>query len=108
MSTTKITLDTRFNGSSGPVTLRDAVRRMKAHEMACTVEPELLEGKANVFCDCVERGFTPLRGEIMAAYYVAERDAALDAFDRGLITEGELLQKRIDLDRQVLGHLSLS
>ncbi|MFC7716494.1 hypothetical protein [Nonomuraea recticatena] len=56
--TTKITLDTRFNDAFGPVTLREAVRRMKAHEMACTVEPELLEGKANVFCDCVERGFT--------------------------------------------------
>ncbi|MFD1936389.1 MULTISPECIES: hypothetical protein [Nonomuraea] len=102
MRTTKITLDTCFNGALGPVTLREAVRRLRARELACTVEPELVEGKVNVFCDCVERGFTPLRSEIMAAYYVAERDATIEAYDRGLITEGELRQKYLDLDRLVL------
>ncbi|MET9340141.1 MULTISPECIES: hypothetical protein [unclassified Nonomuraea] len=102
MRTTKITLDTCFNGALGPTTLRDAVRRLRARELTCTVEPELVEGKVNVFCDCVEHGFTPLRSEIMAAYYVAERDAANEAYRRGLITEGERRQKYLDLDRQVL------
>ncbi|MEU6997345.1 hypothetical protein [Nonomuraea sp. NPDC046570] len=103
MSTTKITLDTRFNGSIGPVTLREAVRNLRAHELACTVEPELLDGKVSVFSECVERGFTPLRSEIMAAWYVAARDATAEAFNRGLITEGELRQKEIDLARVVFG-----
>ena len=83
----KITLDTKFNGSLGQVTLGEAVRQLKAHELACTVSPETVELKVTVFSDCVERGFTPLRSEIMAAYYVAERDATTEAFDRGFITE---------------------
>ncbi|WP_214321364.1 hypothetical protein [Nonomuraea sediminis] len=98
----KITLDIEFNGSLGRVTLAEAVKHLKAHELACTVSPETVEQKVSVFSDCVERGFTPLRSEIMAAYYVATRDATSEAFDRGLITEGELRQRRVDLDRLVL------
>lgn len=98
----KITLDTRFNGSLGPVTLREAVAQLKAQDLACTVAPETVAGKVSVFADCVERGFTPLRSEIMAACYVAERDATTEAFDRGLITEGELRQQYLDLDRRFL------
>ncbi|MEU8247475.1 hypothetical protein [Nonomuraea sp. NPDC048916] len=98
----KITLDTRFNGSLGPITLREAVAQLKAHELACTVAPDLLDEKVTVFSTCVERGFTPLRSEIMAAYYMAELDATTEAFNRGLISEGELTQKRLDLARQVL------
>ncbi|MER7502238.1 hypothetical protein AB0L05_13605 [Nonomuraea pusilla] len=98
----KITLDTRFRGSLGTVTLREAVQQLKAHDLACSVTPETLEEKATIFKLCVERGFTPLRSEIMAAYYVAERDATLDAFDRGLITDGEREQKQLELTRQIL------
>ncbi|GGS96047.1 hypothetical protein ACFFV7_23560 [Nonomuraea spiralis] len=98
----KITLDTRFNGSLGPVTLREAVQQLKAYDLTCTVRADAVEQKVTVFSDCVERGFTPLRSEIMAAYYMAERDATTEAFDRGLITEGELEQKRTLLMRQYL------
>ncbi|MGW4406153.1 hypothetical protein ACWEJ6_19130 [Nonomuraea sp. NPDC004702] len=99
----KITLDTRINGSLGPVTLREAVQHLKAHDLTCTVPAGVVEQKVTVFSDCVERGFTPLRSEIMAAYYMAERDATAEAFDRGLITEGELEQRRALLVRQYLG-----
>ncbi|WP_157547891.1 hypothetical protein [Nonomuraea candida] len=61
-----------------------------------------MERKVTVFSDCVERGFTPLRSEIMAAYYVAERDATTEAFDRGLITRAELEMKQAALARQLL------
>ncbi|MEV0379140.1 hypothetical protein [Nonomuraea sp. NPDC050643] len=98
----KITLDTRFNGSLGPVTLREAVRQLKAHDLACTVPADTVERKVTIFSDCVERGFTPLRSEIMAAYYVAERDATTEAFDRGLITQGELETRQAALVRQFL------
>ncbi|UBU15080.1 hypothetical protein [Nonomuraea gerenzanensis] len=98
----KITLDTRFNGSLGPVTLREAVQQLRAHDLACTVAADAVERKVTVFSDCVERGFTPLRSEIMAAYYVAERDATTEAFDRGLITRGELESKQAALARQFL------
>jgi hypothetical protein len=99
----KITLDTRFNGSLGPTTLREAVQQLKLRELAVTVPAELVEGKAAAFSECVERGFTPLRSEIMAAFYIAERDAALDAFDHGLITEVELNQKNLALERRLSG-----
>ncbi|MEV5894635.1 hypothetical protein [Nonomuraea fuscirosea] len=98
----KITLDTRFNGSLGPVTLGEAVQLLKARDLACTVAADVLEQKITIFSDCVERGFTPLRSEIMAAYYVAERDATAEAFDRGLITRGELETKQAALVRQLL------
>ncbi|MFC4114876.1 hypothetical protein [Nonomuraea zeae] len=98
----KITLDTRFNGSLGPVTLREAVQQLKAHDLACTVPSDAVELKVTVFSDCVERGFTPLRSEIMAAFYVAERDATTEAFDRGLITRGELEMKQAALASQFL------
>ncbi|WP_176993363.1 hypothetical protein [Nonomuraea jiangxiensis] len=55
-----------------------------------------------IFSDCVERGFTPLRSEIMAAYYVAERDATTEAFDRGLITKAELESKQAALAARLL------
>ncbi|MFI6599928.1 hypothetical protein ACIBHX_27115 [Nonomuraea sp. NPDC050536] len=99
----KITLDTEFNGSLGRITLAEAVKHLKTRDLACTVPPETVEQKVSVFSDCVERGFTPLRSEIMAAYYVAARDSTTEAFDRGLITEGEWRQRRLDLDRLVLG-----
>ncbi|MFI6900856.1 hypothetical protein ACIBKY_06335 [Nonomuraea sp. NPDC050394] len=99
----KITPDTEFNGSRGQVTLREAVKQLKAHELDCTISRETLEGKVNVFAECVQRGFTPLRSEIMAAYYVAENDAAKDAFETGLITEGELRQRQLDLARILTG-----
>ncbi|GAA3133742.1 hypothetical protein GCM10020001_065300 [Nonomuraea salmonea] len=98
----KITLDTRFHGSLGPVTLREAVQQLRARDLACTVAADALEQKVTVFADCVERGFTPLRSEIMAAYYVAERDATTEAFDRGLITRAELESKQAALARQLL------
>lgn len=98
----KITLDTRFNGSLGPVTLREAVQQLKDHDLACTVTADVVEQKVSIFSDCVERGFTPLRSEIMAAYYVAERDATTEAFDRGLITQAELEMKQAALMRQFL------
>ncbi|MDA0635810.1 hypothetical protein OUY22_20510 [Nonomuraea sp. MCN248] len=99
----KITLDTKFVGSSGMVTLRDAVAQLKAQDLACTVARDKIEPKARMFAECVERGFTPLRSEIMAACYLAERDAAAESFDRGLITEGELEQTRLALARRFLG-----
>ncbi|WP_327087098.1 hypothetical protein OIE66_32915 [Nonomuraea sp. NBC_01738] len=99
----KITLDTQFNGSFGPVTLREAVKQLKAHELDCTIPRETLDVKVSIFSECVERGFTPLRGEIMAAYYTAEHDAVSEAFGEGLITEGELRQKQLDLSRIVVG-----
>lgn len=95
----KITLDTRFNG----VTLREAVAHLRAHDLACSVHPDVVAEKVSVFSECVERGFTPLRSEIMAAYYVAERDATAEAFDRGLITENELQAKQAHLASSVLG-----
>jgi hypothetical protein len=98
----KITLDTRFNGSLGPVTLREAVQQLRERDLACTVAVDAVEQKVTVFSDCVERGFTPLRSEIMAAYYVAERDATTEAFDRGLITRAELEMKQAALVRQLL------
>jgi hypothetical protein len=98
----KITLDTRFNGSLGQVTLREAVQHLREHDLACTVPTDAVERKATVFADCVERGFSPLRSEIMAACYTAERDATTEAFDRGLITEGELENTRTLLARQFL------
>lgn len=98
----KITLDTRFNGSLGPVTLSEAVQQLKDHDLACTVTADVVEQKVSIFSTCVERGFTPLRSEIMAAYYVAERDATTEAFDRGLITQGELEMKQAALIRQFL------
>jgi hypothetical protein len=98
----KITLDTRFNGSLGPVTLREAVQQLKDHDLACTVSSDAVEVKVSIFSDCVERGFTPLRSEIMAAYYVAECDATTEAFDRGLITQGELDMKQAALASQFL------
>ncbi|MEV0618120.1 hypothetical protein AB0I81_32675 [Nonomuraea sp. NPDC050404] len=98
----KITLDTRFNGSAGAVTLREAVQQLKDRDLACTVGVDALEQKVTVFSDCVQRGFTPLRSEIMAAYYVAERDATVEAFDRGLITRAELEMKQSALARQFL------
>ncbi|GAA3711532.1 hypothetical protein GCM10022224_091310 [Nonomuraea antimicrobica] len=98
----KITLDTRFNGSRGPVTLREAVQQLKDRDLACTVASDTVELKVGIFADCVERGFTPLRSEIMAAYYVAERDATTEAFDRGLITRGELEIKQAALVRRLL------
>ena len=98
----KITLDTRFNGSLGPVTLREAVQQLRERDLACTVAADEVDKKVTVFADCVERGFTPLRSEIMAAYYVAERDAATEAFGRGLITRAELEAKQQALARQLL------
>ncbi|MGW0804931.1 hypothetical protein [Nonomuraea sp. NPDC002799] len=70
--------------------------------MACTVAPDAVEQKVTVFSECVEHGFTPLRSEIMAACYVAERDATAEAFDRGLITQGELEMQQAALARQFL------
>ncbi|WP_157249844.1 hypothetical protein [Nonomuraea typhae] len=99
----KITLDMEFNGALGQVTLREAVRQLKARELDCTISRETLDGKVSVFVECVERGFTPLRSEIMAAYYVAENDAAQEAFASGLITEGELRQRQLDLARILTG-----
>ncbi|AQZ66273.1 unnamed protein product [[Actinomadura] parvosata subsp. kistnae] len=98
----KITLDTRFNGSLGPITLREAVQQLRERDLACTVPADAVEQKVSVFSDCVERGFTPLRSEIMAAYYMAERDATTEAFDRGLITRAELETKQAALARQFL------
>ncbi|GAA3581459.1 hypothetical protein GCM10022419_073750 [Nonomuraea rosea] len=98
----KITLDTRFNGSLGPVTLREAVQQLKDHDLACTVSSDAVGVKVSIFSDCVERGFTPLRSEIMAACYVAECDATTEAFDRGLITQGELDMKQAALASQFL------
>ncbi|MFG1702842.1 hypothetical protein ACFLIM_06595 [Nonomuraea sp. M3C6] len=98
----KITLDTRFNGALGSVSLREAVQQLRERDLACTVDPGTVEQKVSVFTDCVERGFTPLRSEIMAAYYVAERDATSEAFDRGLITQGELEMKLATLVRLLL------
>ncbi|TMR95829.1 hypothetical protein [Nonomuraea basaltis] len=98
----KITLDIRFNGSLGPITLREAVQQLRAHDLACTVGVDAVEQKVTVFSKCVERWFTPLRSEIMAAYYVAERDATTEAFDRGLITQAELETKQAALARQFL------
>lgn len=94
----KITLDTRFNG----VTLREAVADLRAHDLACSVPGDVVDTKVSIFSDCVERGFTPLRSEIMAAYYVAERDATAEAFDRGLITQGELDSRQAELKRKLL------
>ncbi|MBF8187946.1 hypothetical protein ITP53_19830 [Nonomuraea sp. K274] len=98
----KITLDTRFNGSLGQITLREAVQQLKEHDLTCTVAAEALERKVTVFTDCVERGFTPLRSEIMAACYIAERDATTEAFDRGLITKGELETRQAALVKRFL------
>ncbi|MEV4562984.1 hypothetical protein AB0K12_04345 [Nonomuraea sp. NPDC049419] len=84
------------------MTLREAVQQLRARDLACTVAADALEQKVTVFGDCVERGFTPLRSEIMAAYYVAERDATTEAFDRGLITRAELESKQAALARQLL------
>ncbi|MGW3350671.1 hypothetical protein ACWDA3_45835 [Nonomuraea rubra] len=98
----KITLETRFNGSLGPVTLREAVEQLRARDLACTVASDAVERKVTIFSDCVERGFTPLRSEIMAACYVAERDATTEAFDRGLITRGELETRQAALARRFL------
>lgn len=98
----KITLDTTFTSSLGRVTLREAVQQLKDHDLACTIPSGTVEQKVTVFSDCVQRGFTPLRSEIMAAYYVAERDATTEAFDRGLITDAELEYKQTVLARQSL------
>ncbi|SDJ58881.1 hypothetical protein SAMN05421869_111139 [Nonomuraea jiangxiensis] len=98
----KITLDTRFNGALGPVSLREAVQQLRERDLACTVSSETVEEKVTIFSDCVERGFTPLRSEIMAAYYVAERDATTEAFDRGLITKAELESKQAALAARLL------
>ncbi|MEV0234244.1 hypothetical protein [Nonomuraea sp. NPDC050786] len=99
----KITLDTRFNfNGSVMVTLREAVQQLRERDLACTVAAEVVEKKVTVFSDCVERGFTPLRSEIMAAFYVASRDATTEAFDRGLITRGELETQQAALVRQLL------
>ncbi|MCF6471985.1 hypothetical protein FAF44_26855 [Nonomuraea sp. MG754425] len=97
-----ITLDTRFNGSRGPVTLREAVQQLRERDLACTVAPDVVAQKVSIFSDCVQRGFTPLRSEIMAACYVAECDATTEAFNRGLITQGELEMKQAALARQFL------
>ncbi|MFI7616771.1 hypothetical protein ACIBP6_36650 [Nonomuraea terrae] len=98
----KITLETKFVGSLGPITLLEAVEQLRKHDLACTVAADTVERKVSLFSDCVERGFTPLRSEIMAAYYVAERDATTEAFDRGLITRAELETKHAALARQLL------
>jgi hypothetical protein len=99
----KITLDTRFNfNGSLMVTLREAVQQLRERDLACTVAADTVEQKVTIFSDCVERGFTPLRSEIMAAYYVASRDATAEAFDRGLITRGELETQQAALARQFL------
>ncbi|MCK2221769.1 hypothetical protein MF672_049375 [Actinomadura sp. ATCC 31491] len=98
----KITLDTRFTGALGQVTLREAVQQLRDHDLACTVAADAVDGKVSVFTDCVERGFTPLRSEIMAACYIAERDATTEAFDRGLITRAELESRQAALARQFL------
>ncbi|MFB9627761.1 hypothetical protein [Nonomuraea helvata] len=84
------------------VTLREAVQQLREHDLACTVSAELVEQKVTVFSDCVERGFTPLRSEIMAAFYIASRDATTEAFDRGLISAGELETQQAALVRQLL------
>lgn len=99
----KITLDMKFVGSGGMVTLRDAVEQLRAQDLACTVPADRVEQKARTFLDCAERGFTPLRSEIMAACYVAERDAATDSFERGLITRDELERTHQALARRFLG-----
>ncbi|MFI6737923.1 hypothetical protein ACIBI9_33800 [Nonomuraea sp. NPDC050451] len=98
----KITLDISFNGTLGPVTLREAVQQLKERDLACTVAADTVEQKVIVFSACVERGFTPLRSEIMAAYYVAERDATSEAFARGLISGAELETRQAALVRQLL------
>ncbi|MGI5283485.1 hypothetical protein ACQEVF_09150 [Nonomuraea polychroma] len=98
----KISLDIRFNGAHGPITLHEAVQRLREQGLACTVAADVIDQKVTIFADCVERGFTPLRSEIMAAYYVAERDATTEAFDRGLITQSELETKHAALVRQLL------
>ncbi|QYC39164.1 hypothetical protein Nocox_07695 [Nonomuraea coxensis DSM 45129] len=98
----KITLDTTFNGSLGQVTLSQAVQRLRERDLACTVPADAVDRKVTVFTDCVKRGFTPLRSEIMAAYYVAERDAAIEAFDRGLITQSELESRQAQLVRLLI------
>ncbi|TMR24084.1 hypothetical protein ETD86_06060 [Nonomuraea turkmeniaca] len=97
----EITLDVRFNGTRGPITLREAVQQLREHDLACTVAADVVDQKVTIFADCVERGFTPLRSEIMAAYYAAERDATTEAFDRGLITRAELESKHAALVRQL-------
>ncbi|MEV0582149.1 hypothetical protein [Nonomuraea sp. NPDC050310] len=99
----KITLDTQIPGSHGLTTLREAVTNLRTRDLACHVDPEVLDIKLAHFAQCVEYGFTPLRSEIMAAYYVASRDEAEAAFERGLITESELWQRRADVSRLVLG-----
>ncbi|GAA4510800.1 MULTISPECIES: hypothetical protein [Nonomuraea] len=99
----KITLDTKFMGSSGMITLRDAVGQLRAQDLACTVAGDKVGAKARMFAECVERGFTPLRSEIMAACYMAERDAVTESFERGLITRGELEQTQLALSRRFLG-----
>ncbi|WP_336208430.1 hypothetical protein [Nonomuraea sp. LPB2021202275-12-8] len=99
----KITLDTKFNGSMGLITLGDAVAQLKAQDLACKVPPAAVERKGAAFVTCVERGFTPLRSEIMAACYLAQREAATEEFGRGVITEVELQQKHLDLTRAFLG-----
>ncbi|MFF0773737.1 hypothetical protein ACFYUK_32925 [Nonomuraea wenchangensis] len=98
----KITLDTTFNGSLGQVTLSQAVQQLRERDLACTVPADAVDRKVIVFARCVERGFTPLRSEIMAAYYVAERDATTEAFDRGLITQGELESRQAQLMSMLL------
>ncbi|MEQ4718797.1 hypothetical protein [Nonomuraea sp. B19D2] len=99
----KITLDTRFNfNGSHVVTLREAVQQLRERDLACTVAAETVERKVVVFSDCVERGFTPLRSEIMAAYYAASREATAEAFEQGLITRGELEAQQAALARQFL------
>ncbi|QFY06696.1 hypothetical protein GBF35_08335 [Nonomuraea phyllanthi] len=98
----KITLDTRFNFNGSFGTLGEAVQQLRDRDLACTVAAEAVERKVTIFSDCVERGFTPLRSEIMAAYYVAARDATTEAFDRGLITKSELESQQAALIRQLL------
>ncbi|MFI7126678.1 hypothetical protein ACIBQ1_13365 [Nonomuraea sp. NPDC050153] len=98
----KITLETSFNGTIGPVTLRDAVQQLRERDLACTVAADTVDQKVIIFSACVERGFTPLRSEIMAAYYVAELDATSEAFDRGLITRDELEMQQAALARLIL------
>ncbi|MDP4504800.1 hypothetical protein [Nonomuraea turcica] len=98
----KITLDIHFNGALGPITLREAVQQLREHDLACTVAADVVDKKVTIFADCVARGFTPLRSEIMAAYYVAERDATTEAFDRGLITQTELETQHAALAYQLL------
>lgn len=99
----KISLDMKIPGALGPATLRAAVAYLRARELACPVDPASFDDRLAGFVECVEHGYTPLRGEIMAAYYVAGRAEAEEAFERGLITESELWQRRADLAHLVLG-----